>query len=184
MFMEIACAICSKTVRVKRYRAKTARYCSKTCQAIGAAERRRRPIADRFWAKVKKAGRNQCWVWTGATTNGGYGVIGDGRKKLIRASHLSYELHIGRLLPNQQVLHRCDNPPCVNPRHLFTGTPKTNAADKVAKGRCNSPRKLSDDDVSEILRRVSGGEKKIELAREFNITRGYVTMLVYGRRRA
>lgn len=116
-----------------------ARFCTRACWRASIP-----PLADRFWAKVCKAGPvvrpelGPCWVWTSASLNAhGYGVIGlgDGRGTSV-AHRVSYELAHGVALTREQkILHRCDNPPCVRPDHLFEGTQADNMADMRAKGR-------------------------------------------------
>jgi hypothetical protein len=101
-----------------------------------AAERRgpQLPLEDRFWAGVDTSG--ECWVWTRATNEGGYGKIGDGHR--VRGTHaVSWELAYGPIPRGVGlcVLHRCDNPPCVRPDHLFLGTVQDNNQNMIRKGR-------------------------------------------------
>jgi hypothetical protein len=93
------------------------------------------PLGPRFWAKVDRSRVGRCWPWIGAKNGGeGYGVIfRDGRPAL--AHRVSWELHNGPIPDGLGVLHRCDNPPCVNPRHLFVGSNADNNRDKISKGR-------------------------------------------------
>lgn len=88
----------------------------------------------RFWKKVRVDAATGCWPWTGAGTLDGYGSFyAEGR--LRRSTRLVWERLCGALGPEQLALHRCDNPPCVNPAHLFLGTNADNARDRDAKGR-------------------------------------------------
>jgi hypothetical protein len=95
-----------------------------------------KPLTVRFWAKVEKAGPDDCWLWAGATVPNGYGKISRGGSSgLLLAHRVSWILAKSEIPEGQLVLHRCDNRLCVNPAHLFLGTHGDNARDMVAKGR-------------------------------------------------
>lgn len=87
---------------------------------------------DRFWSKVEKT--DGCWNWTAGVSEKGYGLFSVNNRNR-RAHRVSYEMHCEPIPPGMQVLHKCDNPRCVRPDHLFLGTGADNMADKVAKGR-------------------------------------------------
>ena len=109
-------------------------------------------LSVRFWDKVDtSAGMFDCWVWMGSRNPDGYGNISI-QNKSKSAHRISWEIHNGRIPKGLHVLHRCDNPPCVNPSHLFLGTNADNVADMNAKGRQRPglPRKLTPDQVREI----------------------------------
>ena len=96
------------------------------------------PIAQRFWAKVKKT--DTCWEWIGVKDSHGYGRVSIGHRGLKTASRVSWEISKGPIPDGLFVLHKCDNPPCVRPEHLFLGTHLDNVLDCKAKGRQNHPR--------------------------------------------
>lgn len=144
-------------------------------------------VADRFWCKVSKG--DGCWEWIACRTLDGYGRIAV-NGKVLRAHRVSWELHFGPIPAGLDVLHECDNPPCVNPSHLFLGTDIDNAADKAAKGR--APRlvgessgcaKLTWADVSAIRRRYASGEVlQKDLAGEFGVRIQTISMITTGMR--
>lgn len=100
------------------------------------------PIERRFWAKVQKT--DGCWLWTGYKNRLGYGRINvGGRIGPTQATRASWFIHTGQWPPRgAHLCHTCDNPPCVNPAHLYVGDDKTNADDREARGRGNQPRNL------------------------------------------
>ena len=110
------------------------RFCSKDCQSVWQAI----PLADRFRLYVGPTTDRGCVLWIGTRNDDGYGVIGSGgmRGRMILAHRVAWELENGAITDDLKVLHKCDNPPCINVAHLFLGTVADNIHDMVAKGRC------------------------------------------------
>lgn len=138
-------------------------------------------IVDRFMAKVVKT--DGCWNWSARKTPQGYGRISVGNVNKL-AHRVAFELMVGPI-GELHVLHRCDNPSCVNPKHLWLGTNTENIADKVAKGRVPSfvgsanPRsKLNDADVIAIRHAAASGVVQAELATQFGVTQAQISSIV------
>lgn len=140
-----------------------------------------------------------CWGWGGAKTELGYGRIQKGSPYhfVMKAHRASWEIHNGPIPDGLDVCHRCDNPECTNPRHLFLGTHADNMADASRKGiwegkgrgisrnagATNGRAKLSDDQVQAILRLISAGNRQRDVAAQFGISQPHVSQLVNERRR-
>ena len=90
---------------------------------------------QRFNKKYVINDDTDCWEWTAALNNIGYGMFSWGPRKMRTAHRASYELFTGPIPAGLSVCHTCDNPICVNPKHLWTGTRKDNYDDMVSKGR-------------------------------------------------
>ena len=90
-------------------------------------------LKNKFMQKVEVT--DSCWIWNGYLNNTGYGQVPFYHFKTRLAHRVSYKLFIGNFDDSLCVCHKCDNPKCVNPEHLFLGTHKDNALDKVSKGR-------------------------------------------------
>ena len=152
-------------------------------------------LEDRFWSKVDKGGPipthkpelGPCWVWT-ASTSAGYGrfwVTGRG----LRGSHtVSWVLAHGQIPSGMDICHRCDNPPCVRPEHLFLGTRSENMRDMGRKGRGgggakgerNRNARLTETQVIEIRTRFAAGELGYVLAAEFGVGYRKLSRIVCG----
>ena len=137
------------------------------------------PVIDRFEAKYAACPMSGCWIWTGAAMANGYGRFMRGSKLSLRvqlAHRVSYELYIGDIPNDMNVLHKCDNRACVNPGHLFIGTHADNMRDKAEKKR--GPRgetcilhKLKANDVLNIRKRHGiDGESPDILAKEYGVS--------------
>lgn len=114
-----------------------------------------------FWKKVDKSG--ECWEWTASSTDAGYGFFWPvGSKRWIGAHRYSYFLEHGQFDQTKQVCHRCDNPSCVNPNHLFLGTVRDNALDASKKGRLklNYCRSGKHELIGEAIRTDSDGKRR------------------------
>lgn len=152
------------------------------------------PVQDRFWPKVDKRGPDECWPWLASVTSNGYGkILVNGR--LEPAPRVSFVLAHGEIPAGLWVLHRCDNPPCVNPAHLFVGTRSDNVRDMYAKGRDRSPMPLglhgekhpmakhSDATVLAIREATLAGERLPVIARRLGIPYGTVWGIARGVKR-
>jgi len=97
-------------------------------------------VKERYWEKVKKGAPDDCWPWLGSKSgNFGHGRFSINRHRGTTAHRYGWILAHGDIPEGKFVCHKCDNPSCVNPDHLFLGTHKDNMQDMVKKNRCNKP---------------------------------------------
>lgn len=181
-----ACNYCGQPVK-----AKGRRFCSLSCRSRGSAkvDAPAHYLTQRI---AKPTGELGCWLWTGARYTKGYGVACH-RSKRQAAHRLSYQLHYGPIPEGYQVCHKCDNPPCVNPLHLFLGTATDNMRDMAAKGRDGAHTKpekvrrgseagqarLTDAQVIEIRARYDAGEIGMyQLSRQYGISKSQAGRIV------
>ena len=170
-----------------------------------ATEIEKKFFFERLEARSKKI-IDGCWVWNGARTSAGYGEIN--RHKCLHLTHrLSWLIHRGEIPIGMHVLHKCDNPPCWNPAHLFLGNHQANTDDKIAKGRMRHGHLYGDQHPArahpetylkygtdhwaarinmEIARQIradwaSGVMRKAEIASKFGVNRGTVHHIIVGK---
>lgn len=145
---------------------------------------------ERFWAKVDRQGDDECWPWTAARLHarGGYGQLRLSTGAAY-AHRISYQIEHGEIPDGAWILHKCHNPPCVNPGHLHAGSPKDNAQDAAALGRmgkwdrsgeANPSAKLTERDVVKILDELEGGRSQRDLAVEYNVTQAAISLIARG----
>lgn len=166
----------------------------------------RRSTEQDFWKHVNKRNADECWIWTGRLTDCGYGRVGYHRKQW-KAHRLAWALTYGSIENGMGVLHKCDNPPCCNPNHLFIGTQIDNMADSARKGRHprnathylpsgdrhhsrlhpevmargehNGSAVLTEEKVRQIRQRRERGETMSSLARAFGVAKGNIIFIVH-----
>lgn len=152
---------------------------------------------ERFWSKVDQSGgERRCWPWTGARSGNGYGAFKD-QGKQYQAHRLAYEISAGESLGSRYACHRCDNPICCNPTHLFAGTALDNVRDRDSKGRQSTGDRvpysrrargsrhpsavLSEAVVLEIRGALREGERQIDVARRLGVNRQTIHRIAHGR---
>lgn len=145
---------------------------------------------QRFWDKVNKNTENGCWEWTASLTKiGGYGRFKHNRK-IIRAHRLSYELNYGKFDETLFVCHKCDNPKCVNPDHLFLGTSQDNMDDMIKKGRNsngnpigenNGNSRLSENNILNIKKLIKKGLSNKKIADMYNVSDSMISRIKLGK---
>lgn len=152
----------------------------------GVYAHKSRSVAERFWEKVfigSFSNADVCWLWTASKSRLGYGYFRwPGHTKI--APRVAYELVFGPFPKHLTVCHRCDNPACVRPQHLFLGTQQDNLADMKRKqrhafGERIASSKLTEADVRAI--KVSTGPHR-DIAKQYGIHEDHVGRLKAGRR--
>lgn len=152
---------------------------------------KRTDLSVRFWEKVSKS--SGCWEWTGCKGKKGYGEIGIGGKRGTAFAHrVSYELHHGAIPDGMHILHKCDNPSCVRPDHLFAGTHTDNMRDMWAKerGRCdgagrvgsaNGNHRLTEAQVTDILEQLGDGKSRRSIGNQYGVSKTLIGLIAKGK---
>lgn len=183
------CRNCNAPILRGQFRSVThfrvARFCSRRCASRSVPKR---PLTTRFWEKVDNSGGDSaCWIWTAYRDRKGYGRIQrNGSGSPTQAHIISWEIACGPVPSGQCVLHRCDNPSCVNPAHLFLGTKADNNADMRAKGRhAHGERQgsavLSEQDVRNIIALRKEGGLLTDLAVRFGVSESHISEISRGK---
>lgn len=185
-----------------RERGESRLYCTMHYQRVrrygapGEARERKAPTSlsnrDRFarigWTEVtRRPELGPCWEWNGVRlSRSGYGQVSLQSRRTAMAHRTSYVLHVGPIPDGMEVCHRCDNPPCVNPAHLFLGTRRENAADMVAKHRdlrgSRSPyAKLTFEQADAIRAEyAAGGISQTEIAERYGVKQAGISRVIRG----
>lgn len=136
-------------------------------------------LTERFFSKMERIPFSGYWLWTAGLDGGGYGQMGKGKYKKLKAHRLSYEIHYGQIPTGMSVLHKCDIPSCVNPDHLFLGSQQDNMRDMKLKGRgvrgeSQGSSKLTADEIVKIINATG---YQYEIAAQFGISQTQVSRI-------
>jgi len=147
---------------------------------------RRCPAWDAVESRIQYEPNTGCWLVSGNHTKG-YAVVKRGGRAH-RAHRISYEHHFGPIKDGLFVCHRCDTPPCVNPDHLFLGTPHDNVRDMLNKGRKPTQpgslshfAKIGETEALEIALRLCSGEAQAKIAKDMRVTKITVSQISCGK---
>lgn len=184
------CSECNKEFYVRADRVKTGRFCSRKCQMPWLSQRAVIKMKEKwsnedFNLKIKESfdrfaiKKDGCWDWDGCKANG-YGVFRL-RGKHYKAHRASWVIANGDIPKGIFVLHKCDNPPCSNPEHLFLGTAVDNSRDKLRKNRRTGGEKLSEEQVKEIRNLLKMGVTGVRIQKDYSISETTVTNIKLNR---
>lgn len=161
-----ACLTCNTIIEIRVFRPHQ-KWCSQECRS--------RTPQDRFWSFVDRKSEIECWPWKGSANKSGAGRFNPNpNNRGVLAPRYSWELHFGTIPKGLQVCHHCDNPPCVNPDHLFLGTAYDNCADKVAKnrqskGERNGKPKLKESYIPRIRELFQEGVTAAKIGEDYGV---------------
>ena len=176
------CQFCKKTLRLnKRKFKRDNNFCSRKHWYLWKISNRK----NRFFSRLVKS--KHCWNWIGTLDKAGYAIFQVRDKKngaIGKAARFSYTLHHGKIPKGLHILHSCDNPKCVNPKHLRAGTEQDNANDRVLRGRSLvgemvSSCKLSEEKVS-MIRSIYASNKVTQeaISNRFKVTQSTISNII------
>lgn len=147
-------------------------------------------LPERFWSKIKFDDPGNCWEWQAYRHPEGYGKYKASATSLISAHRYIYMELFGRLPSTLLVCHKCNNPSCVNPNHLYAGTNQDNTNDREAAGRGITfikrgsqygNAKLNEEKVAVIKQRLAAGHVSNEIAKDYGVSIALISMIKHGR---
>lgn len=174
------CMGCDKPFPVRHCYRNRIKYCSSQCRST-------RFVRRVFWTYYTV--KDGCWNWIGIKDRRGYGRVKIKRKAVL-AHRIAWKETFGPIPDGLCVCHKCDNPSCINPSHLFLGTKKDNSTDMVNKQRCNPPygsrcwrSKLTESQVIEIRRKYNHTlAHQSVLASEYGVRPKAIAKILYRQR--
>lgn len=200
--ISLVCLTCKNEYKVYPYQKNIRKYCSLGCRQWGPIPKEKVRRGYGFWKNaseedkfermkylynkhvIKKEG---CWGWGRVLLSNKYAPMNLGNK-MVPGHRVSWIIHKGPIPQGLWVLHKCDNPPCTNPDHLFLGRAKDNTQDMIKKGRKISPRgkdkkntKLNIEKAAEIKRLLKEGYSYKKLSMIFNVSQGTIQNISDGR---
>ncbi len=177
---EVPCENCGATCTVLPSNKSTNHFCSHACHRAKVGSK---SLKERFLERCGEVDADGCIPWMGNLNSAGYGLVGMGAsQRAMRAHRVAYQLFKGPVASGVVVMHRCDNPRCVNADHLQLGTHSDNHADMVSKLRHNHGErsyfaKLTEEQVREIRRR-SKGTSQGDLAESYGVSRQTIARII------
>lgn len=159
-------------------RGKYYRFCSPKCYRIVQRRLFSESCESRFWKKVTIKSDNECWSWNGSRCANNYGHLTI-QHKTWKAYRYSWMIKNGPIPKRMNICHSCNNPPCVNPSHLYLATHKQNMADAsrdflFVHGINHSHARLNPESVREIRKLRDQGVSIPKLCRQFNMSAGAI----------
>ena len=186
------CQLCGKEYIVKSCDQKGTKYCSRKCANTAISRKNAKIKKEKYsskeylMSKIQIDKKTGCWNWKGSRHKQGYGTKAFAGKR-IKTHRLFYEIFIGKIPERICVCHKCDNPPCCNPDHLFIGTYKDNMQDMIKKNRSNflvgekcKRASFKNEDILEI-RRLYPSVTQAELARRYKRSEGAIASIIHRR---
>ena len=186
----ISCKRCSQLFYVPNCRVEVRVFCSKECKHKHS--RSVKSNFERFWSYVEIKSLQECWEWKGGRSQFGYGkfsfYLKSGKRKTVNASQFAYRFPLyknGKRVDANGlfILHKCDNPPCCNPKHLYPGTFQDNADDAVYRkrmpiGENNGNARFTEYEIIRIREWYTNGKSKYWIARQVHTSESHITRIV------